>query len=331
MKKIHAGATILLTVLLVLSLMCGASAAAAPDRIEAEKDHYDSTEFLETIPEWEGRPFVYINNNVPLFSPKEIPASPAEYLGPLDDLGRCGICLALLGQEIMPTGVRGNISEVHPTGWHTETYDFIDGGNLFNRCHLIGWQLTGDDAIPRNLLTGTRYMNTEGMLPFEDALAGYINLTGNHVIYRVTPHFYGDELVARGVQLEAYSIEDEGEGVNFNVFCYNLQPGVDIDYATGDNRLSEDTTAMELWQNYQKATAGEKFFVITGELEEGEEVTRSGPSAELTYVLNTNTHRFHYQNCPSVKRMAEKNTRYYTGTRDEIIGMGYKPCGNCNP
>ena len=170
----------------------------------------------------------------PDFSENEITSVSYEYYSELDALGRCGVCIASVGQDIMPTEKRGSIGQVKPTGWHTVKYDFVDGKYLYNRCHLIGFQLTGENANKRNLITGTRYLNVEGMLPFENMVADYVKETGNHVMYRVTPIFVGDELLARGVHIEAESVEDGGDGIMFNVFCYNVQPGVVLDYATGE-------------------------------------------------------------------------------------------------
>ena len=170
----------------------------------------------------------------PDFSENEITSVSYEYYSELDALGRCGVCIASVGQDIMPTEKRGSIGQVKPTGWHTVKYDFVDGKYLYNRCHLIGFQLTGENANKRNLITGTRYLNVEGMLPFENMVADYVKETENHVMYRVTPIFVGDELLARGVHIEAESVEDGGDGIMFNVFCYNVQPGVVLDYATGE-------------------------------------------------------------------------------------------------
>ena len=194
----------------------------------------------QDVPAFSGMPYVILSDNQPLFDEDDITAVSYEYYSELDSLGRCGYTMACIGKDIMPTEGRESISQVKPTGWKQKKYDFVDGGNLYNRCHLIGFQLTGENANERNLITGTRYMNTEGMLPFENMVADYIKETGNHVLYRVTPIFQGDELVARGVQMEAYSVEDSGEGICFHVYVYNNQPGVTIDYATGHNWLEEN-------------------------------------------------------------------------------------------
>ena len=198
---------------------------------------------MENIPEYAGEPYVVINRNQPSFSEDERTTDSYESYSELDYLGRCGVAEACVGTDLMPTESRGDISSVKPTGWVQNQYDFVDGKSLYNRCHLIGFQLTGENANECNLITGTRYMNVDGMLPFENMVADYVEETGNHVLYRVTPAFQDDELVARGVQMEAWSVEDEGDGICFNVFCYNVQPGVEIDYATGENWLTEDAAA----------------------------------------------------------------------------------------
>ncbi len=189
------------------------------------------------IPTYSGKAYAVINNNNPAFDNTQLTTDYFENYDILDSYGRCGKAFACLGKETMPSEERGAIGSVKPSGWHTVKYDCVDGKYLYNRCHLIGFQLSGENANKRNLITGTRYMNTEGMLPFENMVADYIEETGNHVMYRVTPVFVGDELVARGVQMEAYSVEDEGDGICFNVFCFNVQPGVVIDYATGESEL----------------------------------------------------------------------------------------------
>lgn len=191
---------------------------------------------LEQIPAYSGQAYVAVNGNQPFFVESDYTTQSYETYAPLDGLGRCGPAEACIGQDLMPTESRGNISSVKPTGWQSVKYDFVDGKSLYNRCHLIGYQLTAENANKQNLITGTRYLNVTGMLPFENMVADYIHETGNHVLYRVTPMFDGTELVARGVLMEAWSVEDNGEGICFNVYCYNVQPGVVIDYATGDSR-----------------------------------------------------------------------------------------------
>ena len=254
---------------------------------------------LEEVPAFSGEPFVELDGNQPDFSPEETAAQSFESYSPLDSLGRCGAAFACLGQDLMPTEDRESISEVHPSGWVQAFYDFVDGEALFNRCHLIGFQLTGENANERNLITGTRYLNVEGMLPFENMVADYIKETGNHVLYRVTPVFQGDELVARGVVMEALSVEDEGEGICFHIYAYNNQPGVTIDYATGESRL------------------------------EGETQPQEGEARE--YVLNTNSLRFHLPDCPSVGDISPDNREGFYGSREELLARGYQPCGSCSP
>ena len=195
------------------------------------------------IPAYAGEPYVTINDNEPQFLETDLATSSYEYYSDLDDLDRCGVVYACIGTDLMPTEERGNIGAVKPSGWHTVKYDIVDGKYLYNRCHLIGYQLSGENANVNNLITGTRYLNVEGMLPFENMVADYVKETGNHVLYRVAPVFEGDNLVASGVQIEAQSVEDQGEGILFNVYCYNVQPGVTIDYATGDSALAENAEA----------------------------------------------------------------------------------------
>ena len=206
-----------------------------------------SEEFsLSNVAAYSGSPYVEINQNVPYFADSELSKTSYEYYSDLDSLGRCGVCVASVGQDIMPTEKRGDIGSVKPTGWHTVKYaGVVDGNYLYNRCHLIGYQLTGENANNKNLITGTRYLNVEGMLPFENMVADYVKETGNHVMYRVTPVFDGNNLLVSGVLMEAKSVEDNGAGILFNVYCYNVQPGVTIDYATGDSALDGSVAVKE--------------------------------------------------------------------------------------
>lgn len=202
-------------------------------------DHIPSAS-LDSIPEWDGETaYVIINENVPFFTEEEIVDESFEEYGELDGLGRCTVCIACVGVDIMPTEERGSIGSVKPSGWQTVKYDFVSGKYLYNRCHLIGYQLTGENANKQNLITGTRFLNIEGMLPFEDMIADYVKETENHVMFRVTPIFEGDNLVASGVLMEAWSVEDDGEGICFCAYAYNNQPGVIIDYANGDSHPEE--------------------------------------------------------------------------------------------
>lgn len=273
---------------------------------------------LAEVPEYSGDPYVEINDNQPEFEDYELTTETFEEYSELDELGRCGTAEACVGEETMPTEERGNISSVKPTGWKNKDYDNVDGGRLYNRCHLIGFQLTGENANEKNLITGTRYMNTEGMLPFENMVADYVHETDNHVLYRVTPIFDGDDLVASGVQMEAESVEDDGAGVCFNVYVYNVQPQITINYATGDNWESDTVESDKDLSEYDE----------TDRLENPE---GSWAEEEQTYILNVNSHKFHLPECSGAKDMKEQNKREFTGTRSELIEEGYEPCGSCNP
>lgn len=244
---------------------------------------------------------------MPEFSESEKTYSESfEEYGKLDSLGRCTYAVSCIGKDLMPTEKRGSIGSVKPSGWHISKYDFVDGKYLYNRCHLIGYQLTAENANERNLITGTRYLNVEGMLPFENDVADYIEITNNHVYYKVTPIFEGNNLVANGVQMQAYSVEDNGQGISFNVYCYNVQPGVAIDYATGDNQAVTSSSAS-----------------VTS--------TSSDEADKKTYIVNTKTKKFHNPDCDGVKKMSSSNKKKYKGTRDSLISNGYSPCQKCNP
>ena len=199
----------------------------------------DSADWRATLPEYSDSPYVIVNNNEPFFTENDMTADSFEYYGELDELGRCTVAYASIGKDLMPTEKRGSIGSVKPTGWHTVKYDIVDGKYLYNRCHLIGYQLTGENANDKNLITCTRYMNTVGMLEWENKVASYIKETNNHVLYRVTPIFEEDNLLATGVEMEAYSVEDNGKGIMFHVFVYNIQDGITIDYKTGESKLSK--------------------------------------------------------------------------------------------
>jgi len=213
-------------------------AVAVLDALEETEAPVDA-ESIEEIPPFSGEAYVAVNGNVPFFVEEEYTTEAYEYYSELDELGRCGMTMACIGVEIMPTEERGSIGSVKPSGWQSVKYDIVDGKYLYNRCHLIGFQLAGENANKRNLITGTRYLNIEGMLPFENLVADYVKETESHVLYRATPIFNGDDLVAEGVLMEGWSVEDDGEGVCFCVYAYNAQPGILIDYATGDSRLAE--------------------------------------------------------------------------------------------
>lgn len=234
----------------------------------------------------------------------------------LDGLGRCGTASACLGPETMPERdeERESIYEIRPSGWQSARYDSVEGESLYNRCHLIAWSLSAENANAENLVTGTRWMNAEEMLPVEEEVARYIDRTGNHVLYRSTPIFEGDELVCRGVLIEARSIEDDGSGIYLAVWCPNVQPGIAIDYEDGDNWLDES------------ALSGSG-----GSQAEDSSSASQGQATMQDYVLNTSSMRFHRPNCPSVQDTAAHNRETFHGTRDELIELGYEPCGSCNP
>lgn len=276
---------------------------------------------LSNVPEYSGEAYVVMNGGNPYFDTSALSMVSSEYYAPLDSLGRCGVAYACVGQDIMPTEERGSIGMVKPSGWHTVKYDSVDGKYLYNRCHLIGYQLSAENANTSNLITGTRYLNIQGMLPFENMVADYVKETENHVAYRVTPIFSGDELVARGVLLEGWSVEDDGDGVGFCSYAYNVQPGIEIDYATGDSKLIETSEPGDKSVE-QKPAANPS---------EPEPETNNSEPQGTTYMLNTNTKKFHYPSCSSVKQMKESNKKEYTGSRDDVIGMGYDPCKRCNP
>ncbi len=262
------------------------------------------------IPPYQGEPYVVLGDGEPDFTQQEQTTTSYETYSELDELGRCGTAVACIGQDLMPTEKRGNIGQVHPSGWHTIKYDHVDGKYLYNRCHLIGYQLAAENANEKNLITGTRYFNVDGMLPFENMVADYVKETNNHVMYRVTPVYAGNDLVAEGVIMEAESVEDQGEGVSYCVFVYNVQPGVVIDYSTGESQLGEP----EGREIQVKNTQTEK---------ESENV-------EL-YILNKGTKKFHRESCDSIRSIKEENMERYQGSRKELIGQGYEPCKKCNP
>lgn len=253
-------------------------------------------------------PYIKVNGNVPRFSEEEKKNAAAfESYSDLDALGRCGVAFACVGKETMPTEERGPIGSIKPSGWHSVKYDFVDGKYLYNRCHLIGYQLTAENANEKNLITGTRYLNTKGMLPFENMVADYVKETGNHVLYRVTPVFESKNLVASGVYMEAYSVEDNGDGICFYVYVFNRQPGVKIDYLTGDS-------------------------VADGTVESASGETTCAENEETkTYVLNISNGKFHLPDCDSVKKMKTENKQTMKCKRSELINAGYSPCGSCKP
>lgn len=285
---------------------------------------------LREIPAYSGTPYTEVNGNKPYFTEADLTTQSFETYSELDSLGRCGVACANVGQDLMPTEPRGEIGAVKPTGWHLVKYDNVDGKYLYNRCHLIAYMLAAENANPQNLITGTRYLNVQGMLPFETKVCDYVKNTGNHVLYRVTPIFDGDNLLANGVLMEAYSVEDAGEGISFCVFAYNVQPGIGIDYATGDNWAESSGTYQSTAAPVAVETPAPQPETDTA-VQITPESSAPQESPGITYVLNTNTKKFHYPTCSSVDDMKEKNKQIYTGSREEVINMGYVPCKRCNP
>ena len=265
---------------------------------------------LDEIPEYSGASYVEINGGEPFFTDDEITTVAFESYSILDTLGRCGVAFACIGIELMPTEPREGDLDTEPSGWVTNgdsnnnNYDFILGGYVYNRCHLIGFQLAGENDNPNNLITGTRYMNIEGMLPFENMVADYVKRTENHVMYRVTPIFKGIDALARGVLIEGYSVEDSGRGICFCIYAYNVQPGVAISYLTGQN-----------------APAGSG--LPSGDNDKDGEI--------FEYILNTSSKKFHLPGSSCGEKVSDKNRQIFTGTRGEVIELGYDPCGTCKP
>lgn len=295
---------------LLLIILCLSLSACAPESTVALS--------IEDIPEYSGKAYVELLNNQPNFtdSQKQKVKSFERY-SKLDSLGRCGVAYASISTELMPTGKRESISSVKPTGWVQNEYAFISDKYVYNRCHLIGYQLAGENANERNLITGTRYMNVEGMLPFENLVAEYVTSTGNHVLYRVTPIFEGDNLLASGVEMEAWSVEDNGKGICFNVYCYNVQPGVLITYANGKNK-SDGTIKV----TGKSSVSGKSKVSIK---------SNKSSSASGKYILNVNSMKFHAPDCSGVSKMNSENKKAFTGKRSDVIKQGYEPCGMCKP
>ncbi len=277
-------------------------APVSPSDKEKPQSSAEGIVTVDNVPAFDGtNAYIAVYNNIPNFTQNDLTSSSYESYSSLDALGRCGVAIACIGRDIMPTEDRGSIGQVKPSGWHTVKYDTVDGKYLYNRCHLIGYQLTGENANEKNLITGTRYLNIEGMLPFENMIADYIKESGNHVLYRVTPIFDGNNLVARGVQMEAKSIEDNGEGICFNVYAYNAQPSIKIDYSTGLSSL--------------------------GELPQNEPQENN----EVKYILNTKTKKIHLSTCSSVLNIGNENKQESSLTAEELKNNGYTACKICKP
>lgn len=298
---------------------------------------------LDAIPAYDGKAYVAVNNNEPFFMDSDMTTTAFENYSDLDSLGRCGVAYANICKDIMPTEERGKIGMIKPSGWHTVKYDVIKDRYLYNRCHLVGYQLAGENANPKNLITGTRYLNVEGMLPFENLVADYVNNTGNHVLYRVTPMFSGSNLVANGVLIEAKSVEDNGGGILFNVYCYNVQPGVGINYENGDSWLDGTTPQEQSAQTGAAQNGGSQSSTgseagesgssgsITGSAASGSDtspvensVSDSSNSKTMVHITATGK-KYHRAGCRTLKKSDTEVTL------DEAKSMGLSPCGICNP
>ena len=264
---------------------------------------------LDAIPAYDGKAYVAVNNNEPFFTDSDMTTTAFENYSDLDSLGRCGVAYANICKDIMPTEERGKIGMIKPSGWHTVKYDVIKDRYLYNRCHLIGYQLAGENANPKNLITCTRYLNVEGMLPFENLVADYVNNTGNHVLYRVTPMFSGSNLVANGVLIEAKSVEDNGGGILFNVYCYNVQPGVGINYEKGDSWLDGTTGSTSSGSDSSAA----------------ENSAADSSNSETMVHITATGKKYHRAGCRTLKKSDTEVTL------DEAKSMGLSPCGICNP
>lgn len=314
----------------------GANGTGQADAGKPQDDLVNNNSYvsLDAIPAYDGKAYVAVNNNEPFFTDSDMTTTAFENYSDLDSLGRCGVAYANICKEIMPTEERGKIGMIKPSGWHTVKYDVIKDRYLYNRCHLIGYQLAGENANPKNLITGTRYLNVEGMLPFENLVADYVNNTGNHVLYRVTPMFSGSNLVANGVLIEAKSVEDNGGGILFNVYCYNVQPGIGINYENGDSWLDGTTPQNEGSQSSAGSVAGASAgesgssSSTTGSSSSGSaaenSVSDSSNSETMVHITATGK-KYHRAGCRTLKKSDTEVTL------DEAKSMGLSPCGICNP
>lgn len=318
---------------------------------------------LSDIPEYSGALCIDINEGQPGFSADDAARGSFMEFSELDFEGRCGTAAGLIGPETVSNAERGDISQVHPSGWVQHRYSFVDHKMLYNRSHLIAHQLCGEDANERNLITGTRTMNAVGMTYYEELVGNYVRRTNNHVLYRVTPLFAANDLVARGVQMEAESVEDGGKAIRFNVFVYNVEPGVKIDYVTGDNWESSEIPAVktkgeatttrgtsgDAALSQYAASKGEAGASGTSGSSDTSSSTQAAPSGssdaktssdssssastaeQQTYILNKRSHKFHRPECDSVQSMSPSNKEEFTGLRQTLIDEGYTPCRSCNP
>ena len=313
---------------------------------------------IADIPAYTGTLCIDINHGTPGFTAQDEARGTFMQFSDLDFEGRCGTAFARIGPDTVSNEKRGDISQVHPSGWVQRKYSFVDDGMLYNRSHLIAHQLCGENANEKNLITGTRTFNAVGMLYYEELVGDYVRSTGNHVLYRVTPLFAANDLVARGVQMEAKSVEDNGEAVQFNVFVYNVEPGVAIDYVTGESWESSETPQVTskgsatittaAAARADKAAAGSvNGSKADGESSSGSDASSSGNDAgdgagrnsassqgaseQQDYILNVKNKKFHKPDCSAGPDISSANKQNFTGTRDQLIARGYSPCGICKP
>lgn len=289
-----------------------------------ETTEQETTVELSDIPKYSGSSYVSINENIPFFTDVELTTSGYEFYSELDNLRRCGVVYACIGKETMPVEERGKIGQVKPSGWHSVKYDNVDGKYLYNRCHLIGFQLTGENANERNLITGTRSMNVDGMLPFENMVADYVKETENHVMYRVTPMYENDNLLASGVLMEAKSVEDNGEGILFNVFVYNAQKGIEIDYRDGSSKLIEDISTKESTTKKETTTKEETTEKQTTEPPTTEPQTTANVYVSYVWISETGSKYHSINNCGRMNP-----NKAYQLAKDVALSYGYTPCSKC--
>lgn len=336
MKKKYVIAALLSAVAVIFSMTCCSKVSLSADS-SSGSDSYSVSSFSSAdaaashaftysmVPPYDGVPSVKINDDKPFFDKSALTLEPFENYSKRDELGRCGAAYANVCRELMPTETRGVIGSIHPTGWHTVKYAGIEGNYLYNRCHLIAYRLTGENDNEDNLITGTRYMNVDGMQPYETQVSEYVESTGHHVHYRATPVFFDDDLLARGVLIEAQSVEDDK--IHFCRFCYNVQPGIIIDYSDGSSNgpefIGSDAEAPAESKGTSEAAPSRELPVVSPSKESRGNVR--------TYILNTNTNKFHYPECESVPKIKDKNKKEVETTREEIIAQGYEPCQNCDP
>ena len=322
----------------------------------SDEDAQAAQATIADIPAYTGALCIDINHGMPGFTAQDEARGTFMQFSDLDFEGRCGTAFARIGPDTISNEKRGDISQVHPSGWVQRKYSFVDDGMLYNRSHLIAHQLCGENANEKNLITGTRTFNAVGMLYYEELMGDYVRSTGNHVLYRVTPLFAANDLVARGVQMEAKSVEDNGEAVQFNVFVYNVEPGVAIDYVTGESWESSDTPQVTskgsatittaAAARADKATgrsAGDSASSSGGNgassgsgssaggNSAGSSTGNQGASEQQDYILNVKNKKFHKPDCSAANNISSANKQDFTGTRDQLIAKGYSPCGICKP